>query len=166
MKKILLALALLIAVVAVFAQNPVAVGQTQVNAGFGFSNWGVPVYIGLDYGVSNDVTLGGELSYNSYRENYHDAHYNHSILGILGNANYHFNHVLNIPRDWDFYAGLNLGFYIWSSPDNYPGDHVSSLGLGAQIGGRYYFSDKVGVNLELGGGNALSGGKFGLSIKL
>jgi hypothetical protein len=40
------------------------------------------------------------------------------------------------------------------------------VGLGAQIGGRYYLSDKVGLNLEFGGGNAFSGGKFGVSIKL
>jgi outer membrane immunogenic protein len=166
MKKVFLALALLVAVIAVFAQNPVAVGQTQFNLGVGFSNWGVPVYAGLDYGAGKDVTLGGELSYNSYRENWHDAHYNHSIFGIAGNVNYHFNHVLNIPTNWDFYAGLNLGYYIWESPDNYPGDHNSGIGLGAQIGGRYYFSNSAGINLELGGSSAFSGGKIGLSFKL
>jgi hypothetical protein len=36
----------------------------------------------------------------------------------------------------------------------------------AQVGGRYYFTEKVGINLEVEGGNAFSGGKFGLSIKL
>jgi len=166
MKKIFLALALLVAFIAVFAQNPVAVGQTQVNVGVGFSSWGVPVYVGLDYGAGKDVTIGGELSYHAYRENYHDNRYNHSIIGISGNANYHFNHVMNIPRNWDFYAGLNLGYYVWSSPDDYPDSDHSGLGLGAQIGGRYYFSEKTGVNLEFGGGNAFSGGKFGLSFKL
>ena len=39
--------------------------------------------------------------------------------------------------------------------------------LGFQIGGRYYFTNKVGINLEFGGGhNTLSGGKIGISIKL
>ena len=166
MNKIFLVLAMLVAVLAVFAQNPVAIGQTQFNAGVGFSTWGVPVYVGLDYGVGKDVTMGGELSYNSYREDYHDSHYNHSILGISGNANYHFNHVLNIPRNFDFYAGLNLGYYVWTSPNDYPGDHVSGLGLGGQIGGRAYLSENFGLNLEFGGGNAFPGGKFGISIKL
>jgi len=40
------------------------------------------------------------------------------------------------------------------------------MGRGAQIGGRYYFTQKVGINLELGGGNAFSGGKIGLTFKL
>lgn len=164
MKKILLIVLILTAIGAVFAQCPVAKGQTQFNAGVGFSNWGIPVYVGLDYGVG-DVTLGGELSYNSYHEDYHNHHYNHSIIGVSGNANYHFNSILEIPPDWDFYLGLNLGFYIWNSPDEYNGDHTSGLGLGAQIGGRYYFTEHFGVNLELGGGNAFSGGKFGISIK-
>jgi hypothetical protein len=71
-----------------------------------------------------------------------------------------------MPKKWDFYAGLNIGFYVWSSPNDYKGSNSSGLGLGAQIGGRYYLSNKVGLNLELGGGNAFSGGKFGLTFKL
>jgi len=148
------------------AQNPLIPGKTQLNFGVGLSEWGVPVYIGIDHGLSRDFTLGGELSYRSYRENWKDNPYKHSITGISGNINYHFNHVLKMPKEFDLYAGANLGFYMWSSPDAYAGSHSSGLGLGAQIGGRYYFSDKVGVNLEAGGGNAFSGGKLGLTIKL
>jgi outer membrane immunogenic protein len=166
MKNTFIIILIIVAAGAIYAQNPVAQGQTQFNAGVGFSNWGVPVYVGLDFGVHKDFTLGGELSHNSYHENHQNNHYNHSIIGISGNGNYHFNHVLNIPRNWDFYAGLNLGFYIWNSPEDYEGEHDSGLGLGAQIGGRYYFSESFGVNLELGGGNAFSGGKFGISVKL
>jgi hypothetical protein len=73
---------------------------------------------------------------------------------------------MNIPSNFDFYAGLNIGFYIWSSPNNYYGTHSSGLGLGAQVGGRYFFSKNAGLNLEFGGGNAFSGGKFGLTFKL
>jgi hypothetical protein len=73
---------------------------------------------------------------------------------------------LNIPSTWDFYAGLNLGFYYWNSRNDYPGNSRSGIGLGAQIGGRYYFTNKIGLNLELGGGNAFSGGKVGISIRL
>jgi outer membrane immunogenic protein len=166
MKRIILLLILFVAASAIFAQCPVAKGQAQFNGGVGFSSWGVPIYMGLDYGIHKDVTLGGELSFNSYREKYANHYYNHTITGISGNCNYHFNHILNIPQDWDFYAGLNLGFYIWKSPDNYYGSHSSGLDLGAQIGGRYYFTETVGVNLEFGGGNAFSAGKIGVSVKL
>jgi len=85
---------------------------------------------------------------------------------VSANGNYHFNSLLDIPNNWDFYAGLNLGFYIWNSSDDYPGSNTSGLGLGAQVGGRYYFNDKLGVNLEFGGGNAFSGGKVGVSVRL
>lgn len=166
MNKIILTVVLALAVGAVFAQNPVAQGQTQINAGVGFSSWGVPIYIGLDYGVAEDITLGGEFSYKSYTERYSNHDYKHTIYGFSGNGNYHFNRIMNIPENWDFYAGLNVGFYVWTSPDNYPGSHSSGLGLGAQIGGRYYFNEAVGVNLEFGGGNAFSGGKIGVSIRL
>ncbi len=166
MKKQILTFMLVLATSAIFAQAPLSKGQSQINLGVGFSSWGVPVYLGFDHAVHPDITLGGELSYRSYDDNWKNSKYNHSIIGISGNANYHFNTVLNIPSPWDFYAGLNLGFYNWNSPNDYDGSHNSGLGLGAQIGGRYYFSNKVGINLEFGGGNAFSGGKFGLTIKL
>lgn len=148
------------------AQNPLAKGQTQLNMGIGFSNWGVPVYFGFDHGVHPDITLGAELSFRNYNERWNNNRYDHSIIGISGNANYHFNTIMNISPEWDFYAGLNLGFYHWKSDKDYNGSYTSGLGLGAQIGGRYFFNEKFGINLEFGGGNAFSGGKFGLTIKL
>ncbi len=166
MKKHIFTFALLITVSAIFAQDPIGKGQSQINVGVGLSSWGIPVYLGFDYGVHRDITLGAEMSYRSYNNNWNHDKYNHSIVGFLGNANYHFNNVLNIPSPWDFYAGINLGFYNWSSPNNYDGSHSSQLGMGAQIGGRYSFSKNIGINLEFGGGNAASGGKFGITIKI
>jgi hypothetical protein len=166
MKKQVLTFGFLFIASIIFAQCPIQRGQAQFNAGVGLSSWGIPVYLGLDYGVHKDITVGGELSFRSYKDNIKKNKYKHSIIGISGNGNYHFNTLLNIPTNWDFYAGLNIGFYNWSSPDNYPGSHASGLGLGSQIGGRFYFSEKFGINLEFGGGNTFSEGKFGISIKL
>jgi len=166
MKKLLIMAILVLTSGVLFSQNQSQRGKTQLNLGVGFSGWGIPLYIGFDQGVSNDITLGAELSYRSYNEDWHKDKYHHSIIGLSGNANYHFNRILNIPPQLDFYAGLNLGFFFWSSPEYYDGDHTSGIGLGAQIGGRYYFSNKVGLNLEFGGGNAFSGGKIGLTFVL
>lgn len=153
------------------AQCPIEEGQAQLNAGVGLSSWGIPVYVGLDYGIYKDITIGGELSFRRYNDYYYSntyyyTNYYRSIIGISGNANYHFNSVLEIPSKFDLYAGLNIGFYMWSSAKYSNGNnHTSGLGIGAQIGGRYYFNEKIGVNLEFGGGNSFSGGKFGISVK-
>ena len=165
MKRIIMLLLVSQVLVSANAQS-LAKGKAQLNVGVGLSGWGVPVYGGFDYGIARDFTLGGELSYRSYREGDKDDRYRHSIFGISANVNYHFNHVLNMPDKFDLYAGANLGYYTWTSPKGYPGSHASGLGFGAQVGGRWFFTNKVGLNLEFGGGNAFSGGKFGLTIKL
>jgi hypothetical protein len=147
------------------SQNPHE-NRNQLNAGIGLSGWGVPVYVGLDFGIHRDVSFGIEGSFRTFNQNYTGSRYNSSIIGLSGNGNYHFNRILEIPKNWDFYAGLNLGYYIWSTPSNYPGSGSSGLGLGAQIGGRYYINDRFALNLEVGGGNAFSEGKFGISYIL
>lgn len=147
------------------AQAPLGKGGRQLNAGLGFSDWGVPIYCGVDFGVHPDITLGIEGSLRSYSDNWGNHSYSHTIFGFSGNGNYHFNKVLEIPSNWDFYAGLNLGFYIWSSTAGYGGSGSSGLGLGLQVGGRYFINNKFGLNLEFGGGNAFSGGKFGITYR-
>ena len=164
-KIIVAAIALLFVTSLSFGQGSLGKGQSQLNAGVGFSGWGVPVYVGFDYGVHPDITIGGEFSFRSYNDRYYNNDYNHTIIGISGNGNYHFNRILDIPSAFDFYAGLNLGFYVWSSPSGYKGDHTSGLGLNAQVGGRYFFSNNFGLNLEVGGGSAFSGGKIGITYK-
>ena len=149
-----------------YSQNPLPVGKAQLNFGIGFSNSGIPLYGGFDIGVAKNITLGGEVSYRGYNEDWKSNNYHHNVLGISANGNYHFNTLLKIQERWDVYAGLNLGFYSWNSPEDYDGDHNSGVGLGAQVGARYYFSQKVGLNLEFGGGNEFAGGKFGLTVRL
>lgn len=171
MQKIpVICLVLLSTVTYALAQAPLEKGGKQLNAGFGFSNWGVPIYAGLDFGVHPDITIGPQVSFRSFSENYRDINgnkysYSHTIFVIAFNGNYHFNTLLEIPSEWDLYAGLTLGYYMWSSPSGYLGDRSSGLGLDAQIGGRYFFSEKFGINLEFGGGTA-SGGKIGITYKL
>ncbi len=162
MKKHLLLL-LIVFTYSLSAQYALKESTWQLNAGFGFSSWGLPIYVGVDYGVAKDISVGGEFSYRSYGEDFGGSKFDHTIIGISANGNYHFNSVLNIPTKWDVYAGLNLGFYTWSSPSGYGGSGNGGLGLGLQLGARYYFNPAWAVNLEFGGGNAFSGGKIGVS---
>jgi hypothetical protein len=165
MRKLFLFVFILTLASAAMAQYALPAGSSQLNAGIGLSTWGVPLYIGFDYGAATDVSAGAELSYRSYSDRFLGVRYRHSIFGVSGNANYHFNGILDIPEEFDVYAGLNLGFYIWNSGGDYPGSGASGIGLGAQVGGRYYFNSKTAINLELGGGNAFAGGKVGLTVK-
>ena len=169
MKKIALVLALF-AFGFANAQAPLEEGGLQLNAGIGTSGWGTPVYVGLDYGIAPNFTLGGEVSYQSYSQNFiGGGDLKSSILGLQANGNYHFNEVLNIPSEWDFYAGANLNYYSWSSKVNgnsYDYNDADNFGLGLQVGGRYFFNDNFGINLQLGGGNVVSGAKIGITYKL
>ena len=152
-----------ISTIAVNAQSPLAKGGKQLNLGVGFSGWGIPIYGGMDFGVGKDITVGFEGSFRSYNQKFVGTSYRSTIIGISGNGNYHFNTLLEIPSIWDVYAGLNVGFYFWSVASDYPGSGASGLGLGAQVGARYFLKHNLALNLELGGGNAFSGGKFGIT---
>ena len=164
MKKVLL----IVSVIALLsgiaqAQNPIPKGAKQINAGFGLGEGTMPVYFGMDFGIGNDFSLGFETSFRDRADYY-------TVWGLAGNANYHFNRILNIPKSFDFYAGANIGGYSYTYDDKYYYNDPyrskeSGLGLGVQVGGRYFFSPAFGINLELGGANAFSGGKFGVTFK-
>ncbi|CAD0009821.1 outer membrane beta-barrel protein [Flavobacterium chungangense] len=164
MKNLFLFLSLL-AITVSKAQAPLEKQKIQLNTGFGSSGWGTPIYVGLDYGITDNITIGAEVSYQAYK--IYDI--KSTILGLQANANYHFNKVLNIPNKWDCYAGLSVNYYNWTIKD---ADTNTSLvddtpfGVAGQVGGRYFFNQKIAVNFELGGGNATSGGKIGITYKL
>jgi len=164
MKKFIISLSFVFIATFVFSQRTTYRASSQLNLGIGLSDSGIPIYLGFDHYIAHDFTLGAELSYRGYNEYWQDYYYNHNIIGISGNINYHFNSLFHMPSHWDLYAGANVGFYLWTSPDGYTGNHSSGLGLGGQIGLRYYFTNRVGVNLEFGGGNAFNGGKLGFTF--
>jgi len=130
------------------AQSPIGEEGIQLNFGVGLFDDGIPIYTGFDYGIHPDITVGSQLSL--------DLGFDY--FTISGRGDYHFNTLLEIPRDWDFYAGLSLGFLAGIDDD-----YNSGFDLGVQVGGRYYWSSDWGFNLEFGGGNNLSGGRFGVS---
>ncbi len=148
MKKLLFTFFILLITTISYAQSPIGKGGKQVNFGLGLYSDDFPVYVGMDWGVHPDITVGGQVGLDL------DIDY----ISFSGRGDYHFNTILGIPRDWDFYAGLNIGFA--AGLDN---DYNSGLDLGLQIGGRYYWNSSWGVNLEFGGGSNFNGGRIGLS---
>ena len=147
-----------------------------LNAGFGFSGWGVPLYVGVDFPVHEAITIGGNLSYQSKTESQsyfgYSVEWKHTIVGISGRGDYHFNELLDLPEEWDLYGGLSLGYWIWNTKytddfdAEYSGIGSGGLGIYFQAGGRYFFSDNVAVNIEVGGGNIMAGGRIGVTFLL
>jgi len=165
MKKLFLFSMIILVAGSVSAQNPLAKGQGQLNAGLGASFRGIPLYVGYEHGVHPDISVGGTLSFMSYREKLTVFKYNHTIFGFFGFGNYHFNKLLDIPLKYDVYAGIHGGFFLWISPSNYIGSSSSGPGVGAHVGGRIFFSDNFGLNAELSGGNFVSGATIGITYK-
>lgn len=169
MKKLLLFGALVAASFA-FGQR-VQKGEAQLNAGLGLGNsWGgLPIYVGADYGIHDDITIGVQGSFASKSETYLTNNFNLNWFSIGANGNYHFNRLLNIPNNWDLYAGATLVYNKVSLKDNnssFPGyGEASSFGLAGQVGARYYFTNNLAINAEFGGGDFASGGKVGISYK-
>ncbi len=173
MKKIcLVSILLFMGIISLSAQSRITKDEMQINAGFGFSNTGLPIYMGIDYGIHQDITVGGQLFYKFYKDkwknnkNYYK--YDLNMFGFLINANYHFNTIMHISNPWDVYAGINFGYTGVSSPDEYGGNLKSGPGIGFQIGARYFFSRQWAVNFELIGSNNVvgSGGRIGITYKL
>ncbi|MFV0344974.1 MAG: outer membrane beta-barrel protein [Bacteroidales bacterium] len=175
MKKHLLVLVFVLVGAMGYAQAPIDQGEVQLNAGFGFSNGGLPIYAGAEFGIGNNISLGGLLSYRGDKDSYSVAgtgyswKYRYTTIAAFGN--YHFNELLNIPSKFDFYAGVSLGYTIFkakydgSGSVSYAGSEGSGFYFSGQVGGRYFFTDRFAVNLEFGGGNYISGGKLGITYK-
>ena len=175
MKKIILIVAFIFISNGVFAQAPLEEGGVQLNAGVGVSDWGfVPFYFGLDYGLVRDVTIGAQVSFMTNNDNYYyngnngnNYNYNNnSAIGIGANGNYHFNRILKIPNKFDFYAGASVTGLIWNYDNKDYHPDYDPLNVGVQVGGRVFFNDHFGINLELGGGSAVSAAKFGITYKI
>ena len=152
MKRISIVFAALMLTGLMFAQEgkaPLSVGEKQMNFGLGFGN-GLPVYWGMDWSVHDDITVGGVAALNVD---------NFDWLSLNAKGDYHFNRIIGIPSNWDFYGGLGLGYQI---PLN---DGNGGFDWDLHVGGRWYWSDKWGLNLELGGGNGF-GTTIGVSMKM
>lgn len=86
--------------------------------------------------------------------------FDYLTLGVK--ANYYFDELFGLPPAWDVYGGANLGYGLYLGNDV---NASSDLDLGLQVGGRWFWSDRWGLYLELGGGK-LAGGNYGLGVTM
>lgn len=169
MKKIIITLVIACASLLSFNANAQSTallkGDNIISATIGFgsvtlNNIGVPPIsvsyekIVHEFGNSWRIGVGGFAGL--FTQKYENTH---NIGGtICAQSNIHF-----CPTDhWDIYAGLGLG-YVGSTVKN----STVTLSVGAfawspMLGARYFFNEKFGLNLQLGG---LGIGNVGVSIK-
>jgi outer membrane immunogenic protein len=153
--------------------NPYTDKTNMITAGIGFSGWGIPIFGRFEAPVADNITVGGSLSFQTKSETFSSFKYKHTIFGIGGRGDYHFNELIELPDEWDLYAGLGIGYYFWNTKYDGPGTTIDYGGsgsggfsIGIHVGGRYFFNDRIGANLEFGGGTVLSGGTVGVTFLL
>lgn len=146
-----------------------------LNIGVGLSSYyfGNPIGLSYEVGITDDFSVGGQIDYNSgsYDDYYgYNSRYRYSAYYVGARGSYHFNRILRLSENKiDLYAGLGLGYQSFRWNDSYNGsgygyDYGSGLFLNYFIGGKYYFTNKVGAFLELGY-TGLSSSRVGLAVK-
>lgn len=177
MKKVILVLGIVLLATMTYAQ-PFQKGTNVLNAGIGFgTNLGglgsarPAISASFEHGAweiggPGVVSLGGYIGNTGYT--YKNAGYtqkwNYTVVGVR--SAYHYNGFDNLP-DLDVYGGLMLSYNIASyKADGYdgPNSYGSGLGLSAYVGGRWFFSEMLGVYAELGYGVSVL--NAGIALKL
>jgi len=122
--------------------------------GLGVNGSGIALGAGYEYGVTNEISVGGLFDYYSWSE-YAWAKGTYIIIGPQGN--YHFGNLFKWDSKVDPFAGLVLAYesISWDLSNPYiPGWTGSSGGLvlGGQIGIRYFVSPNLALYGQLGFG--------------
>lgn len=146
-------------------------GDFNIGAGIGLGSTlggGTPIAIHAEYGITEDISLGGYGSFASYSSGYAGFNYKWTYTVIGARASYHFNTLLDLPEKFDVYGGLGLYNYgvkvTTSSGSSYSGPLSDGIHFGAHVGGRYYFTDNLAAFVDLGNGIAYF--QTGISYKL
>jgi len=157
----------------------IGLGMGSYNGGDGYETKVPPVYGSYEYMINDQISVGAFVGYYATGYDWSMPDYNtgrvetiswdFTYLNLAGVANYHF-----VNNDaFDAYGGLKLGYTNVSSDisgtDIDPAAAAflsfdsSGFLFGAQIGARYFFTESMAVNLELGYGVALLQG--GITFK-
>lgn len=139
MKKLVFML-MVFAGVAVSAQAYTGKGDQKVNLGLNAWGYGTGVTATYDYGLSQLISVGAGA--NAYFDGYKDNNKDNRVF-IFGRVNFHLKEALELPEKLDIYPGVDLGVL------------GRDFGIGAHIGARYFFTEKVGVFAEVGNNGSL-----------
>lgn len=111
-------------------------------------------------GVSYEIPVSSAITIAPFAGS--DLNLNYLSLGVK--ANYYFDELFGLNDEWDVYAGANAGFAMWIGSVV---TGTSGVDIGLHIGGRWFWNEKWGVYLELGGGYYVGGTTgVGFTMKL
>lgn len=148
MKSILICIALALSVSLSGQQH-----GDHLNLGLGLNGIGLPIGVSYDWGFQGDFNLGlGASLALSSRD------YGGSPIGLGFFTQWYADDLLDLPSEFDAYASGGVYYYTYKGGD--------AIDLNISIGGRYYFDDRLGLNIELGGGSVLSGGRVGVTWRM
>lgn len=121
-------------------------GDQKVQLGLNAWGYGTGVTGTYDYGLNKLISVGAGM--NAYFGGYKNNDKDNRVF-IFGRLNFHLREALDLPEKLDIYPGVNVGVL------------GKDFGIGAHIGARYFFTEKIGVFAEVG-----NNGSLGVSINL
>lgn len=159
-KSVQIAVVVLLALSArvVSAQVKYGKGDAIVNLGIGAGYSAAPTFAAnAEFFIDDAISIGPYLGIGGERDNFGAGyHVNYTYFNLGGRASYHFSKWLNLRTNkLDLYGGGVLGYAFVHESDNYNSNydyHSSQATVSIVAGGRWYFSQKFGVNAEFGTG--------------
>ncbi|WP_276878117.1 DUF6646 family protein [Chryseobacterium joostei] len=121
-------------------------GDQKVQLGLSAWGYGTGITGTYDYGLNKLISVGAGL--NGYFSNYKNNDKDNRVF-VFGRLNFHLQEALNLPAKWDIYPGVDMGVV------------GKDFGIGAHIGARYFFTERIGVFAEVG-----NNGSLGVSFNL
>jgi len=114
-----------------------------------FGGLGTGLYASLEFPVGSAITVAPLVA----------TDYELNKIIIAAKGSYYFDDIFGLNETWDAYAGVNVGWRIESNSNDDGGN------FGIHIGGRWFWTEKWGVNAEFGGGSGVLGGA-GITMKM
>jgi len=80
--------------------------------------------------------------------------FNFDYVALGVKADYYFDHLMGLSKDWDIWAGIDTGFNIGEDKNN----NHDVFNINVHVGVEYKISEAFGILAEFGGGTASFGG--------
>lgn len=153
-------------------------GDLVLTGQIGMDSYAIPFGAALEFGLTENISLGASLMVQMWSEDLllwdEDFGYSSTLITPAIEAAYHLT-SLEIDK-MDLYGGVAVGYSIysfsWNDGEGEDDDIMGGSGIFVSpfVGGRYYFSPKLALNIKVNfsalGDFTGVGATVGLSFKL